>query len=149
MSEKNATALKSADFKKILRTHCLKATPRRALLLDVLHRERRPLSVESIHLRLKGRVNEVTIYRALEALVEKGVVMRIGLSNIREYYELAPLGKEHHHHLVCTGCGAIEDVHVSEPRNLEKKVLSRSRHFKEITAHTLEFFGKCGKCVTR
>ncbi len=131
----------------MLRTRGLKATPRRVLILRTLEKAKRPLPVEALRVLLKGSVNEVTIYRALEALEQEGIVMRISLRNARGYYELTPLGSAHHHHLVCNRCGDIEDVEVPEPKDLEKTILAQSKNFKEITSHSLEFFGKCRACV--
>jgi len=140
--------LKKTDFMHLLRVRGLKATSRRVLLLKTLQETTRPLSVEAMRVLLKDNMNEVTVYRALEVLVEKGIAVRISLSNLREYYELAPLGGRHHHHLVCNGCGEVEDVDVPEPKGFEKSVLRQSKHFVQITSHSLEFFGKCRSCLS-
>lgn len=147
--KQNTREAASVNFKHILRAKKLKATPRRVLLLKALHKTQRPLSVEALRLTLGGRMNEVTIYRALDALVREGLVVRIGISNIREHYEIVPLTRaHHHHHLVCSTCGDVEDVDVPEPTDFEKNILKQSKRFKKITSHSLEFFGLCRACIT-
>jgi len=48
------------------------------------------------------RVNEVTLYRALEALAAAGLVRR-GVKDRVARYEYA--ARPHRHHLVCVECG--------------------------------------------
>jgi len=116
------------------------------LIFKALHAAKRPLSVETLAHILRGKADKVTIYRTLESFVQAGLVIKVSLHRDREYYELAPIGGEHHHHLVCNDCGSVEDVHVPEPKDFEKNILKQSRQFKSITSHSLEFFGICRFC---
>ncbi|HUD03084.1 MAG TPA: Fur family transcriptional regulator [Candidatus Paceibacterota bacterium] len=128
-------ALKAAGFK---------ATPGRLQLLEVLSRVDEPLSVLKIQKRLGKKLNEVTLYRALEAFAKAGLVRRVDLGHDHAHYELA-LGRAHHDHVVCTACGAVEDVAGCPLAPFQKKAL-KSSHFKSIYSHNLEFFGLCRAC---
>lgn len=139
--------MSDADVRKLIRTKGLWATPRRMLVFKTLYNEANPLPAEVIADKLKGKADMVTVYRTLKVFAEQGIAHRVNLRADREYYELAPLGKEHHHHLVCDDCGSIEDVEVPEPKDLEKNILKQSKNFSVITSHSLEFFGRCKVCI--
>src|ERR1700761_5621683 len=97
-----------------------------------------PLSVERIGKKLKGEANEVTLYRALEALADKQIIRRVDLGHGHAHYEME---KHHHHHLICTDCGTVEDVAICPLPQLE-----RSKKFASIYSHSVEFFGLCLHC---
>ncbi len=94
---------------------------------------------------LRNKLNEVTLYRALEAFAATGLVRRVDLGHDHAHYELM-LGRGHHDHVVCTSCGTIEDVEGCALVPLEKKALVQSK-FRSIYSHNLEFFGLCRTCA--
>jgi Fe2+ or Zn2+ uptake regulation protein len=91
-------------------------------------------------------LNPANIYRALEALVNSGVVRKVDFQYPYTLYELVD-GDRHHHHLLCQGCGRVEDLTGCNPKRLEQTILRRSRNFKIIYSHSMEFFGRCNRCV--
>jgi Fur family ferric uptake transcriptional regulator len=133
------------DFKELLKGVGFKATPGRLLLLEALQKELEPLPVLEIQKKLKNKLNEVTLYRALEAFATAGLVRRVDLNHDHAHYELA-VGREHHDHVVCTDCGIIEDIEGCALVPLEKRALTQSK-FKSIYSHNLEFFGLCRSCA--
>lgn len=132
------------DFKALLKGAGFKATPGRLLLLETLQKEFEPLTVFEIQKRLRNKLNEVTLYRALEAFAATGLVRRVDLNHDHAHYELA-VGRAHHDHVVCTSCGTVEDVEGCALVPLEKKALVQS-NFLSIYSHNLEFFGLCQNC---
>lgn len=92
---------KNHDCKEELRAAGSRATPGRLALLGVLERARRPMTVAELELKLP-EINEVTLYRAAEALCVAGL-LRKGMREGVMQYEYA--GRPHHHHMVCTDCG--------------------------------------------
>ncbi len=94
---------KPHDCREELRAAGSRATPGRLALLALLEKERAPLTVSQIKRKLRT-LNEVTIYRALEALADAGL-LRQGMKEGVAQYEYA--SRPHHHHLVCTDCNFI------------------------------------------
>lgn len=137
--------MKGPDIKEILKESGFKATPGRLALLELLSHEHKPLSVEAVAKRLKGTLNEVTLYRALEAFTKAGLVRRVDLGHDHAHYEIL-VNRGHHDHVVCTKCGAVEDVEGCALVPLQKTALKQS-HFKSIYSHNLEFFGVCRTCL--
>jgi len=135
------------DDSKLLKACGLKVTPRRLELVALLKRAKHPLSAHDIKTQWKkGSVDMVTLYRALDALVAASVVRKIDLQHGHTDYELVTPG-EHHHHLVCIGCGAIEDVEGCPAKSMQKQLLEASANFSSIQEHSFEFFGTCNTCI--
>jgi len=134
------------DFGALLRARGFKATPGRITLLRILQRRGRPLSLAQLAQTLGRRLNQATVYRALEALVAAGMLRKVDFQHAHSLYELVE-GQRHHHHLLCRRCGLIEDITGCDERQLEQTILRRSRRFDAIESHAMEFFGRCKKCA--
>ena len=50
----------------------------------------------------------------------------------------------HHHHLVCTGCGAVQDLDQCAVSGALREVADASGY--EIEGHWLELYGRCAAC---
>ncbi len=129
---------------KLLKSHQFKVTPARLEILHILSESQVPLDAEAIFKKLKDKqTNNVTVYRTLTSFAKKGIVRRVDLRKDAVCFELAD---NHHHHIVCTDCGDVEDVDVCLSAEIQKTISSKSKKFKTITDHSLEFFGQCKKC---
>jgi Fur family ferric uptake transcriptional regulator len=129
----------------MLRDAGFRATPRRISLLSTLGAASTPLTVPEVRKNMKKSIDAVTVYRALEAFTLSGIVRRVDLQHSHAHYELVA-GKKHHHHLVCSDCGSVEDIAMCAPEPLQKAVLKKSKGFSSIISHSMEFFGICRKC---
>ncbi len=131
----------------LLKERSLKLTQGRIDLLSLLMKETMPRTVEELHTLLKNSVNEVTLYRTLETFEEAGLVRKVELGHGHAHYEIIP-GRAHHHHVICTSCGNIEDIDVKHSADLEKEARKLAKNFSSVTRYSLEFFGLCRKCST-
>jgi Fur family ferric uptake transcriptional regulator len=95
-----------------------------------------------------------TVYRTLDLLNRAGIVTKINTGDGQGRYECAEGGeKGHHHHLICTSCGKIQDYLDFETEELElvkktESILARKFGF-ETSGHNIEFLGKCSACMAR
>src|SRR5690349_13603990 len=90
-------------------------------------------------------VSRATLFRALDHLVELGVVERLDLpSGEHAYVECAPA---HHHHVVCSRCGRTAEVDDAGLAGAVREI-ERSSGFR-IDTHRLELFGLCRHCLAR
>lgn len=127
----------------------------RDAVLDVLSNTEDHLSAEDIYMRVHETYPSVgltSVYRTLDLLVNIGLVYKFDFGDGRARFELAdgPKGKDHHHHLVCTGCGRIVNYRdfIDEEVALLKKTeegLSKKYNFT-ITNHLIQFYGLCEGC---
>lgn len=137
------------NFESLLKKYGLKNTEGRNRILEVLHNNDQPLSVEDILKRLEKHTPDiVTVYRTLETLKNKKLLSEVTFKDGISRFEIVSSDGEHCHHAVCTSCGVAEHIH---DEGLEKALNSVSSHlklFKNVNEHSLEFFGVCKKCVT-
>ena len=63
-----------------------------------------------------GRVGIASVYRALDQLVELGLVQRVELGDGIARFEPSHRDGDHHHHLVCDDCGKVEPFSDPGPR---------------------------------
>jgi Fe2+ or Zn2+ uptake regulation protein len=132
-----------------LRTDDQRYTDKRRALVEVLQRSGRPLSMPSILEQSPGMAQS-SVYRNLSVLEHAAVVRRIVTTDDHASFELSEDLSSHHHHLICTNCGAIEDFVV--PEDVEEQ-LSRAlagaaeRHQFTVSGHTLDLFGTCRDCA--
>lgn len=132
---------KGAD---LLRTHGLRVTRPRLAVLDVLTQGGH-LEVEDIIRQVRGRIDAVSVqgvYDVLGALSRAGLARRIEPAGSPARYE-ARVG-DNHHHIVCRGCGAIEDVDcaVGQRPCLDP----RTGHGFEVDEAEITFWGLCPAC---
>jgi len=132
------------DFKNILKEKGLKCTPIRLSVIEIFLKNDKPISADFIFKKLKGGVDEVTVYRTLSSFEKCGIVKRVDLRKNSTYFEL---NNDHHHHIVCVNCGYIEDfIENIEIEKQLKNIVGKSIKFKNITEHSLELFGFCKAC---
>ena len=124
-------------------------TGSRRAVVDVLVDEGRPMTLPEILAR-QPELAQSSAYRNLAELEQAGVVRRIITSDEHSHYELAEdLTGHHHHHLICTDCGAVTDFAV--PADLEKQIersassVARKYGFA-VDTHRLDLVGRCTDC---
>lgn len=134
------------DYKAMLHKGNLRNTKHRNLILQVIAGNGSPLPAEEIFVKLRERgvlINISTVYRALEALVARGLVTKTNLSgDSKSLYEMS--GPEHKHHLLCVKCRrlfVIDDCPLEEYERILEKKLGFS-----IKGHKLEMYGYCLHC---
>lgn len=124
----------------------LKKTRRREDVMRVLENSERPCTAEEVFLALKERGADIslsTVYRALDALLEKGIVRKAGSDGSgRAVFELNR--SVHRHYLVCLGCHKMIPMEKCPLGGLEKR-LERETGFS-VTGHSLEIYGYCREC---
>lgn len=108
-------------------------------ILKILSSSSKPVDVETLIDKLK--VNKTTIYRQIDKLLSKKIILDIELGDGKKRYELRSL--EHHHHVVCKKCGKMEDVSFNEEFIISS--LNKKTNFV-IENHSMEFFGYCVDC---
>jgi Fur family transcriptional regulator, ferric uptake regulator len=115
--------------------------PRRAVIAAVLQQDAHFTADDLLH-RCRG-AGRATVFRTIRLLTELGVVCRVLLEDGSLHYRVSERGR-HHHHLVCTGCGKVQDLDECSVTDLVRD-LSRSSGY-DIDGHWLEFYGHCATC---
>jgi Fe2+ or Zn2+ uptake regulation protein len=133
----------------VLRAAGQRYTRARRAVVAVLANDPRPMTLPEI-LAGDPELAQSSTYRNLAELVDAGVVRRIITSDDHSHFELAEhLTGAHHHHLICSRCGAVEDFTV--PGELEELIdrasesIGRRRRFV-VDHHRLDLVGLCAVC---
>jgi Fur family ferric uptake transcriptional regulator len=99
------------DYTELLKMSNLSATPNRLKILEMIGANRSPLSAREIFETISRTedINQVTVYRILDLLVESGVIERLSGGGRSFYYGMAP-NENHpsHPHFYCMRCGNLE-----------------------------------------
>lgn len=82
-----------------------------------------------------------TVYRVLHGLVEEGAITEIPQANGPAHYDA---DMEQHDHIVCSGCGAVGDVHLAPMFSLAGCGKPSTDFLVE--SYRLEFHGLCPLC---
>jgi Fur family ferric uptake transcriptional regulator len=128
-----------------LSEHGYRLTPQRMLVLAAIANSDHHISAEEIYAQVVARyphVNISTIYRTLDLLNRLGLATETDLGGGRVRYH--PVGKGHHHHLVCQECGRIIDLDESVLRPLKEALLQEYRFDADL--RHLGIFGRCTEC---
>ncbi len=131
----------------ILRERGHKFTPQRHIILKVMASNHDHLTPEVIYEKSRladPGIGRVTVYRTLDLLSKLDLVCKIHTEGrCRSYMMRRPT--EHHHHLVCSGCGKVIDFTNCSLVDMERN-LSQESGF-DIKGHLLEFYGFCRDCI--
>jgi Fur family transcriptional regulator, ferric uptake regulator len=124
-------------------------TRTRRRLVDILAKAGMPLSLPEI---VRGRKNlpQSSAYRNLSELESVGLIRRVSSEDGYGRYELAEELTSHHHHLMCSRCGRVQDLHIPAPfeRQLDRTLdaLARESAFATVR-HRLDLIGLCRDCA--
>jgi len=121
------------------------STPPRRHVLAALMQQRSYITPRDLYVIVRQDhpdIGQATVYRTLELLVEVGAATRFVQENNEGKYIYC--SHRHHHHLVCTRCGLVEDIEGCMLPTLDTALELRTRF--QINEHVVTFYGYCGDC---
>jgi Fur family ferric uptake transcriptional regulator len=124
------------------------ATTQRRIVLQALMERRSYVTPRELYAALHDahpNIGQATVYRTLELLVEAGAATRFLQENNESKYIYCP--SRHHHHLVCTRCGLVEDIDGCVIPALGATLEKRTSF--QINEHAVTFYGFCSDCKPR
>ncbi len=120
----------------------------RRQLVDLLLATGRPVTIPEL-LSQGAAQSQSSLYRNLAILEQCGAVHRIASTDDVARYELTEELSVHHHHVVCSVCGRIDDVVL--PPGIERALAEAAAEAHEqrgydVDSHRLELVGTCRDC---
>ncbi len=121
----------------------------RRQLVELLEQAERPVTIPEL-MDIGASQSQSSLYRNLAILEQCGAVHRLVSTDDVSRYELAEELSEHHHHLVCSACGRLEDVVL--PPAIERALVRAAEEAREqrdfdVDSHRLELVGTCPTCA--
>ena len=138
------------DLRRKLSERQHKMTPQRQIVLQIfLDHPGEHLSAEDVHDILREKKAEIglaTVYRTLELLSDLGILQKMEFGDGCSRYEVNAMDptRHHHHHLICTKCGKVEEFDEDLLEDLEADI-ERKMGFRTLD-HQVKFFGICKEC---
>ncbi len=135
------------DLQIMLQEADLRVTGHRLSVLATVAKVKEPITVYELVdvLRKKHNIDQATVYRNLSSLHEAGLLRRLDFNHGHAHYELET-GRASHQ-LVCHNCETIEKIEGISVDDAVKKMLKKSRKFKNATTHSIEIYGICKTCA--
>src|SRR3990172_2605102 len=121
-----------------------RVTPSRLAVIAAVLQQSDHFTVDDLLRRCRG-VGRATVFRTVRLLTEMGVVCRVLLEDGSLHYRVSQRG--HHHHLICTVCGTVQDLDQCAITDLVRELSDLSGY--EIEGHWLELYGRCAGCRSR
>jgi len=123
----------------------LRRTGARSAVIAAALRRRRPFTAqELVTVLAPSGIGRATVFRTLDHLVRVGALGRVHGMDGEQCARYIPCAPEHHHHLVCRGCGRLEEIPAEK---LEAGIgrVAAARGFT-VLGHTIEIEGLCPRC---
>ena len=121
-------------------------TRQRAAVAEALAGSTDFRSAQQLHEALRAAgdgIGLATVYRTLQQLAEGGEVDVLRTADGESVYRRCAR-REHHHHLVCRGCGRAVEIDGPGVEEWAARV-GAAQGFADIE-HTVELFGTCADC---
>ncbi len=126
--------------------HQIKLTPLRRHVLDILQKQRRPLTAYVILEHLKTfnpKAQVMSVYRVLDYLLANGLVHR--LESLHAFIACSHLSTTHlSQWLICQSCGNTEEYIAPDFHDLIARLEEKSGF--HVTSPTIELHGICQQC---
>ncbi|MFA9374788.1 MAG: Fur family transcriptional regulator [Poseidonibacter sp.] len=130
------------NYTSLLKDYDLKVTPQRVAIVEELYLNGH-MNIDDLYKKLLAKfpsVSLATIYKNINAMIEKVFLSEVKIPNTKSVFELV---KAEHAHLVCSSCGAIEDVTINT-NDVLKDASTLSKF--EIKSTNIVFSGLCPHC---
>jgi len=139
-------AVKSpAELTDLFRERGFKVTPQRQCIFRILHDAPSHPSAEAVFAQGRAEMPTMslrTVYQTLNDLTEMGelTTLQLGTGAARFDPNLEP-----HHHLVCSACGKVVDLHLEFPA---VRLPANARNGFEVTDTEITCRGRCPDCAS-
>jgi Fur family ferric uptake transcriptional regulator len=137
----------SRDLVELLKSHGIRTTANRMLVLQELDREPDDATAQELWSRLReGRATTglATVYRTLALFQDAGLVDSLSHHTGGEQCYRLCKSESHHHHLVCHRCHRVVEIDKCGIEGWVDK--AAKRHGFVATLHRLEITGICSDC---
>ena len=94
------------NIEKIMQDKNIKITPARTKILEILLKEKKPISYEDIKENIS--MDKATFYRNISLFEKEGILTSFESNDKKRYFELK---QTPHAHFVCIVCNKMECIH--------------------------------------
>ncbi len=124
----------------------MRLTKQRQVILEQLRMTKSHPTAIEVYDRVREIIPNIslgTVYRNLDVLCRQGTISRIDTCGDQKRFDGTP---EDHLHLICSGCGRVQDVESELDINVDN-LMNIDSEFT-ITGVRIEIMGVCPACST-
>lgn len=135
-------------IEELLKKASLKNTKQRQIILSTIESHNGPLTAEEIFKVLiinDCKINLSTVYRTLNILTEKNVLLKILKGDGTAAYELNK--SSHNHYITCCKCNCSKLIDSCPLKELNDTVTKKTGFM--VTGHSLQLTGICSECLEK
>ncbi len=121
-----------------------RTTRQRRVILEELRKLKTHPSATDLYEIVRQKLPRIslgTVYRNLELLASSGEILKLESGGGQARFDGNP---EHHHHVRCSVCGRVDDVHQPVGDDALGKIGTLEGY--RIADYRLEFIGVCPQC---
>lgn len=122
----------------------LRKTVARSAVISRIERASDAFTAEQLCRELPN-VGRATVYRTIRHLVDAGALCKLPILYGAPMYSIARV--EHHHHTICSRCGAVGEFRQPTVERVMRSLESEIEG--DIIGHRMEIFITCSSCLTR
>ncbi len=122
----------------------LRKTFARSAVISRIERASDAFTAEQLCRELPN-VGRATVYRTIRHLVDAGALCKLPILYGAPMYSIARV--EHHHHTICSRCGAVGEFRQPTVERVMRSLESEIEG--DIIGHRMEIFITCSSCLTR
>lgn len=133
-------------IENLLKDASLKNTKQRYFILSIIELSKKPITAEEIYkilLNDNRNINLSTVYRTLNTLSEKNVLLRILRTDGTASYQLND--SFHNHYITCYMCHNSMLIDKCPIKGLSERIGNDTGYV--VTGHSLQLIGICPKCL--
>ena len=140
--------MEKQNIQNLLSAHGIRKTRFRVELLGVFMESKYGLSFKDIKGRIRSTQDKVTIYRALDAFLDRGLIHKVPAKNNISKYALCTeecsekIYEQDHAHFICTQCGNTFCM-----GDIELPVVKEIKGYK-VKKYKLTLEGDCPDCIS-
>ncbi|MHB9144656.1 MAG: Fur family transcriptional regulator [Symbiobacteriia bacterium] len=137
-----------ADIRALFASRGLRTTAQRLAVYEYLQEHPTHPTAATIYDGLSRRypmMSRATVYNTVDVLAQVGLVQRLDFGTGTHRYDGNP---DFHVHLVCSGCGNIQDVEGGRALDAAAGKLAASAGFT-VQDRRYELIGLCHRCVAK
>ena len=119
-------------------------TIQRQIILSALQKMDTHPTIEEVYAEIHKEhqaISKTTIYRNLRQLAQDSLIRQVSLPDGLERYDRLTT---QHHHFKCNKCGAIFDVDIEYPADINGTI--QEKYGFQVDKHDVVFTGFCQKC---
>jgi Fe2+ or Zn2+ uptake regulation protein len=130
------------ELERALVAKGVRITPPRRAVLAAIASQGEQFTADDVLKRTPG-AGRATVFRTIRLLHRLGLLCRVLQEDGRLRYSVAG-SRRHHHHLVCLGCGRVQDLDECALAPLSNIIARRTGY--SVEGHWLEIYGRCLQC---